>query len=30
MALEKITKVQGRGVYVGGDDIDTDRSRRAS
>jgi 3-isopropylmalate/(R)-2-methylmalate dehydratase small subunit len=25
MALEKITKVQGRGVYVGGDDIDTDR-----
>jgi 3-isopropylmalate/(R)-2-methylmalate dehydratase small subunit len=25
MALEKITKVQGRGVYVAGDDIDTDR-----
>jgi 3-isopropylmalate/(R)-2-methylmalate dehydratase small subunit len=25
MALEKISKVQGRGVYVGGDDIDTDR-----
>jgi 3-isopropylmalate/(R)-2-methylmalate dehydratase small subunit len=25
MALEKITKVVGRGVYVAGDDIDTDR-----
>jgi 3-isopropylmalate/(R)-2-methylmalate dehydratase small subunit len=25
MALEPITKVQGRGVYVPGDDIDTDR-----
>jgi 3-isopropylmalate/(R)-2-methylmalate dehydratase small subunit len=25
MALEKISKVQGRGVYVAGDDIDTDR-----
>jgi 3-isopropylmalate/(R)-2-methylmalate dehydratase small subunit len=25
MALEKITKVTGRGVYVAGDDIDTDR-----
>jgi 3-isopropylmalate/(R)-2-methylmalate dehydratase small subunit len=25
MALDKITKVQGRGVYVAGDDIDTDR-----
>jgi 3-isopropylmalate/(R)-2-methylmalate dehydratase small subunit len=25
MALEKITKVAGRGVYVAGDDIDTDR-----
>jgi 3-isopropylmalate/(R)-2-methylmalate dehydratase small subunit len=25
MALEKITKVEGRGVYVAGDDIDTDR-----
>ena len=25
MALEKITKVSGRGVYVPGDDVDTDR-----
>ncbi len=25
MALDKITKVSGRGVYVPGDDIDTDR-----
>ena len=25
MALDKITKVSGRGVYVAGDDIDTDR-----
>jgi 3-isopropylmalate/(R)-2-methylmalate dehydratase small subunit len=25
MALEKISKVSGRGVYVAGDDIDTDR-----
>jgi 3-isopropylmalate/(R)-2-methylmalate dehydratase small subunit len=25
MALEKITKVTGRGVYVPGDDVDTDR-----
>jgi len=25
MALSKITKVNGRGVYVAGDDIDTDR-----
>lgn len=25
MALEKITQVAGRGVYVAGDDIDTDR-----
>lgn len=25
MALEKITQVSGRGVYVPGDDIDTDR-----
>jgi 3-isopropylmalate/(R)-2-methylmalate dehydratase small subunit len=25
MALEKISRVQGRGVYVAGDDIDTDR-----
>jgi 3-isopropylmalate/(R)-2-methylmalate dehydratase small subunit len=25
MSLEKITKVVGRGVYVAGDDIDTDR-----
>jgi 3-isopropylmalate/(R)-2-methylmalate dehydratase small subunit len=25
MALEKITQVKGRGVYVPGDDIDTDR-----
>src|SRR5690606_14986619 len=25
MALPKIVKVQGRGVYVPGDDIDTDR-----
>jgi 3-isopropylmalate/(R)-2-methylmalate dehydratase small subunit len=25
MALEKISKVTGRGVYVAGDDIDTDR-----
>lgn len=25
MALEKITTVKGRGVYVAGDDIDTDR-----
>ncbi len=25
MALDKITQVQGRGVYVAGDDIDTDR-----
>lgn len=25
MALEKITKVTGRGVFVAGDDIDTDR-----
>lgn len=25
MALDKITKVSGRGVYVAGDDVDTDR-----
>ena len=25
MALEKIRKVEGRGVYVPGDDVDTDR-----
>ncbi len=25
MALEKITKLKGRGVYVPGDDVDTDR-----
>ena len=25
MALEKITQITGRGVYISGDDIDTDR-----
>jgi 3-isopropylmalate/(R)-2-methylmalate dehydratase small subunit len=25
MALEKITRIQGKGVYIQGDDIDTDR-----
>jgi 3-isopropylmalate dehydratase small subunit len=25
MALEKITQIAGRGVYVPGDDLDTDR-----